>query len=149
MEYKGIFETDLIDRTLEIINEYSGDKKDTLFLNCCTGLLVIPKQQLHNALPTDEISETEWGIDPALIKIETDKSVKKVATHIRNAISHDGFAFYSDDGKNITNVRLTDWKDPYHTSANKSFELALSITAFKKFILRFAKFAKDNRDQFI
>lgn len=149
MKYKGIFETDLIDRTLEIINEYSGDKKDTLFLNCCTGLLVIPKQQLHNALPEDEISEVEWGIDPALIKIETDKSIQKVATHIRNAISHDGFEFYSSDGKHITNVRLTDWKGLPRTNANKTFELNLSITAFKKFILRFAKFAIENKTQFI
>lgn len=148
MEYKGIFETDLIDRTLEIINEYSGDKKDTLFLNCCTGLLVIPKQQLHNALPQDEITEVEWGIDPALIKIETDKSIQKVATHIRNAISHDGFAFYSDDGKQITHVRLRNWKSSNHVDSNKNFELDLTVEAFKKFVLRFARFAIENKGQF-
>ena len=148
MEYKGIFETDLIDRTLEIIQEYKGDKEDTLFLNCCTGLLVIPKQQLHNSLPADEISETEWGIIPHQIKIEKDKSVKKIASHIRNAVSHDGFRFYSADRKHITHVNLKDWSNSDHIDANKNFELSLTIEAFKKFILRFARFAIEHKALF-
>ena len=148
MEYKGIFETELIDRTLEIISEYKGDMEDTLFLNCCTGLLVIPKQQLHNSLPKDEITEAEWGISPLHIKIESNKSVNVVANHIRNAISHDGIKFYSDDGKQITHVRLMDWKNSNHVDSNKNFELELTVEAFKKFILRFARFAIENKEKF-
>lgn len=149
MEYKGIFETTLINRTLEILNDYSGDKEDTLLLNCCTGLLIIPKQMLHDSLPTEDITEKEWGIDSAWISVETDHSIKKTVSHIRNAISHDGFKFGSESGNVISHVQIRDWSSNDHADHKKNFELKITIAAFKKFIMRFARFAIDNKSRFI
>lgn len=149
MKYKGLFETTLIERTLEILNDYSGNKEDTLLLNCCTGLLIIPKQMLHDSLPTEDITENEWGIDSAWISVEKDYSIKRTVSHIRNAISHDGFEFGSESGNNITHVQIRDWPTDDHADDKKNFELKMTIAAFKKFIMRFARFAIDNKSEFI
>lgn len=149
MEYKGIFETTLIDRTLEILHEYTGNMEDTLLLNCCTGLLIIPKQKLHDSLSNEEITETDWGIDKALIKKETNKSIKKTVSHIRNAISHGGFEFGSESGEVITHVLLRDWPSDDHADDKTNFELQISIASFKKFVLKFAEFASDHKSDFI
>ena len=105
MEYKNIFEIEFIQRTQEIVNGYQIPFENTLFINACVGLLIIPQQSLFNHLPTEVVSADKWGIadtDISCIK-EPNKSVKNVARHIRNAIAHDGIRFGSD---NVTEKTL-------------------------------------------
>ena len=106
MEYKNIFEIEFIQRTQEIVNGYQIPFENTLFINACVGLLIIPQQSLFNHLPTEVVSADKWGIadtDISCIK-EPNKSVKNVARHIRNAIAHDGIRFGSDNGKDINGL---------------------------------------------
>ena len=81
MEYKNIFEIEFIQRTQEIVNGYQIPFENTLFINACVGLLIIPQQSLFNHLPTEVVSADKWGIadtDISCIK-EPNKSVKNVA----------------------------------------------------------------------
>ena len=94
MEYKNIFEIEFIQRTQEIVNGYQIPFENTLFINACVGLLIIPQQSLFNHLPTEVVSADKWGIadtDISCIK-EPNKSVKNVARHIRNMMESDSGA---------------------------------------------------------
>ncbi len=47
MEYKYI-EIDFMKRTKKLINDYKGEHRVTLLINCCLGLLVLPKEKHFN-----------------------------------------------------------------------------------------------------
>lgn len=141
MEYKNIFEIEFIQRTQEIVNGYQTPYENTLFVNACVGLLIIPQQSLFDYLPTEIVSTEKWGIaDTNICYIkEPDKSVKNVARHIRNAIAHDGIRFGSDNGKDITHIKVTDWNDESHKT--ETFKAVIEVTKFKMFVWAFAQFA--------
>lgn len=148
MEYKNIFEIEFIQRTQEIVNGYQIPFENTLFINACVGLLIIPQQSLFNHLPTEVVSADKWGIadtDISCIK-EPNKSVKNVARHIRNAIAHDGIRFGSDNGKDITHIKITDWKDERHKT--ETFKAVIEVTKFKTFVWAFAQFALTQQSLF-
>ena len=148
MEYKNIFEIEFIQRTQEIVNGYQIPFENTLFINACVGLLIIPQQSLFNHLPTEVVSADKWGIadtDISCIK-EPNKSVKNVARHIRNAIAHDGIRFGSDNGKDITHIKITDWKDERHKT--ETFMAVIEVTKFKTFVWAFAQFALTQQSLF-
>mgnify|MGYP000133453750 CR=1 FL=1 len=139
MEYKNIFEIEFIQRTQEIVNGYQIPFENTLFINACVGLLIIPQQSLFNHLPTEVVSADKWGIadtDISCIK-EPNKSVKNVARHIRNAIAHDGIRFGSDNGKDITHIKITDWKDERHKT--ETFKAVIEVTKFTPQMRKYAK----------
>ena len=127
MEYKNIFEIEFIQRTQEIVNGYQIPFENTLFINACVGLLIIPQQSLFNHLPTEVVSADKWGIadtDISCIK-EPNKSVKNVARHIRNAIAHDGIRFKTE-----------------------TFKAVIEVTKFKTFVWAFAQFALTQQSLF-
>lgn len=148
MEYKNIFGIEFIQRTQKIVNEYQTPFENTLFVNTCVGLLIIPQQSLFDHLPTEVVSTDKWGIadtDISYIK-ESDKSVKNVARHIRNAIAHDGVRFGSDNGEDITHIKITDWKDKEHKT--ETFKAVIEVTKFKTFVWTFAEFALTQQSLF-
>lgn len=160
MGYKKSFEVKFIERTLEILNQYdtlfkdSEAKKyeDTLFLNACLGLLVVPQQDLFDRLPTEEISTQVCGLAREKIRINKniDKNNKKVtiddysisntARHLRNAVSHNHTVFSSRDGVNITHIELEDF---IKEGEEITFKAKLTITEFGTFVLYIANYAKD------
>jgi hypothetical protein len=138
MEYKDRFEKEILTRTLNIWDNYSGPFEETLFLNLCVGLLIIPKESLYNQLPTEEVSISNWDIDPSWITLEknNDKTVKTTIRHIRNAIAHNGIAFVGQNAV-IACVEIED-KD---ISRQTSFTMRLDISNFKDFVLKVARLA--------
>ena len=66
MEYKNIFEIEFIQRTQEIVNGYQIPFENTLFINACVGLLIIPQQSLFNHLPTEVHEDITAGSDNLL-----------------------------------------------------------------------------------
>ena len=138
MEYKDRFEKEILTRTLNIWDNYSGPFEETLFLNLCVGLLIIPKESLYNQLPTEEVSISNWDIDPSWITCEkkNDKTVKTTIRHIRNAIAHNGIASVGQNGV-ITCIEIED-KD---ISRQTSFTMRLDISNFKDFVLKVARLA--------
>ena len=138
MEYKDRFEKEILTRTLNIWDNYSGPFEETLFLNLCVGLLIIPKESFYNQLPTEEVSISNWDIDPSWIIFEknNDKTLKTTIRHIRNAIAHNGIAFVGQNGV-ITCIEIED-KD---ISRQTSFTMRLDISNFKDFVLKVARLA--------
>src|SRR5688572_6053080 len=87
-------EFDFIKRTQAIIDRYDKlkipeEEKEkekyevTLLLNCLVGLLILPQQHWFEILPSDPITEKEWGIsegDITDIWPEKSKITRKLMT---------------------------------------------------------------------
>lgn len=140
MEYKDLFEKEIISRTLKILQDYSGQYEKTLLLNCCIGLIITPKEALYDKLPMSIIDSEEWGINKSCIKVLRNKSVKNVVRHMRNAISHNGISYSTDNGKEITHISLI---DKYEGEVTFKID-NLEVKDFEKFIKRFANWALEN-----
>lgn len=147
MGYYRQQEFDFIERTKSILEQYDSfqiPKKEryeiTLFLNCLTGLLVLPQQKWNEFLPTDIINEKEWGIKPNHISVikdkklnDEDKSIKNVVKHLRNAISHYKFTAFSNSNEEIKSIKFED----FTPKKEKTFEAEIPVSALRKFIDKF------------
>ena len=76
MSYYLHQEFDFVERTKKIIEQYDNltiPEKDkfevTLLLNCFVGLLILPQQKWYDNLPTEIVSQKEWGIAPEHISL--------------------------------------------------------------------------------
>lgn len=96
-----------IQRTLYLLQQYKelinnshlrGQKivsySRTLFVNCCIGLLFIPRERLKD----DTLFNSpvrEWGIDPAQFNVpgapHKELMANDLIRHLRNALGHDHF----------------------------------------------------------
>lgn len=143
MEYKDPFEKEIITRTLKILDEYTGKYEDTLLLNMCVGLLIIPKESLYTKLPKEDVSEDKWNIDLSCISFEEhkDKSVKTTLRHMRNAIAHNRICFenHNMSGTDITHIRFEDI-----SCGRQTFKAVIEISKFRDFVLKVANFALQN-----
>ena len=156
MEYKNQF--DFITRTKEIIKQYKRGQipkeekyEITLFLNCLVGLLIIPQQKWYRQLPTEIITEKEWGISADDIIIakrytvktakltEQRKTIKNVATHLRNSIAHYSFEVQKGQSGKIGSIKFEDFADNKKTI--KTFEIIMSIDNLRKFTDELTDFA--------
>lgn len=129
-------EITFIERTLSILKQYESTKEQydisyahTLFINCCVGLLMIPKEKVYGKLDDNE-TLTEWGINPAHIELSRDrKSPRQLVRHLRNSIAHDGFDFKVESVSTpIESVTFTD--------DDHNFKATLDFVEFKDFVLR-------------
>lgn len=138
---------DFIIRTRKILKQYdsifpTGKENDyynvTLFFNCCVGLIIIPRQELNQKIPTEIINENEHGISPdniAFIKGDI-KKFNLVVSHIRNSISHNNFQMKGNDNK-IDRILFEDYlpSRPGEEKGQKTFEAEISFEVLKKFAL--------------
>lgn len=140
MSYYKNQEFDFVNRTKAIIEQYDklelskAEKFEvTLLLNCLVGLLILPQQHWFDNLPTDLISQKEWGInekDVSFIKEGEPKNVKNIARHLRNSISHYRFkAFANDESNDISRIKFED----YDPSNKKTFETTISVSSIRQF----------------
>lgn len=141
-EYHG--KKDFLLRSRKLLDDLSiqTDKEWTLFLNLCMGLLVAPQQWGDNdpSLAINGQVDFSWGIDISKIKIgliTTRKgsdplSVENFAYHIRNCFCHNLFVINNVGGV-MDNVLIED----YSRGTLKTFELYLSLTDLKTFVLKY------------
>jgi hypothetical protein len=134
-------EKDFIFRTKMIIKQYddyfedkSGKEKYdvTLFLNALVGLLILPQQFWFDFLHDELVSKKDWGIDPShigFIKRNEKKSVKNVARHLRNSISHYRFKAFANSKKDIHQI---DFEDEFR--GKRTFQATIPIEFLRKFI---------------
>lgn len=129
-------EITFIERTLSILKQYESTKEQydisyahTLFINCCVGLLMIPRQEVYGKLDDNE-TLSEWGINPAHIELSRDrKSPRQLVRHLRNSIAHNGFDFKIESiSTPIESVTFTD--------DDHNFKATLDFVEFKDFVLR-------------
>ena len=137
-------EFDFIERTQKIIEQYNSFQlkeeekfEVTLLLNCFVGLLILPQQAWLNYLPETIISENEWGINPdhvIFVSNNETKSVKNIARHLRNSISHYHFTAFNDINSNIHGVIFTD----QNLRGKENFKANFSIEEIRLFINKFS-----------
>jgi hypothetical protein len=110
MEYKR-FDTDLIERTRDIIRELSDktDKEVTLLINCLYGLVIIPTEKRYNDNLYDEYKKycqdkiMEFGF------IRKNDDSDRLFRSIRNALAHKRIRVENQNGK-IAKIILSDKK---------------------------------------
>lgn len=132
-------EFDFVNRTKAIIEQYEkielskAEKFEvTLLLNCLVGLLILPQQNWFDNLPTDIISQKEWGINDkhiSFIKAGETKNVKDIARHLRNSISHYRFRAFDNKSNEISSIKFED----YDPSNKKSFEATIPVSSLRQF----------------
>lgn len=131
-------EFDFIKRTQEILHDYKGEWNVTLLINCCVGLLIAPREQWYNNLPTEDVNLTDWGIDPRDIQHETKHSVKKVARHLRNSIAHNEFKAFKNYKSEIKTIKFEDYNRQNDRKGAINFSLEISVDHLKKFLYKFS-----------
>jgi hypothetical protein len=137
-------ENDFIIRTQKIIKQYEsiqGNEKFevTLLLNCFVGLLILPQQLWFDILPSEMISEKEWGISSShigFIKEGEKKDLANTARHLRNSISHYKFVVFSNANQEISSVKFLD----YDNGKTKTFEATIPIANLRKFLNIFSDY---------
>jgi hypothetical protein len=107
-------ETDFIQRTLRLVEQYEGVKdifefdeqyNHTLLINCLLGLIVLPKEKVLSHVPTMRLEVMKQ--DCLLLKTEfhpTLKTVRDLITELRNAVAHFNIDFHSINDSGLIDV---------------------------------------------
>lgn len=95
-------------RTLELIENYSGEYDSTLLINSLLGLLIIPKENLFDKIPAESfVFLPKWGVNTKSIKHFNQKrngnlnepTIKDVIHRLRNSIAHFNITPIQSDGQ--------------------------------------------------
>lgn len=133
------FEYDFIERTLMDIERYQGEFEVTALLNSCVGLLVIPKENLFDKLPDEDICQ--YGIDVNKVRVNDNSgcphSLKNVLRHIRNSIAHGNFNQEDTSGGIIRTLRFQDFMKKNGREI-ETFEMKIGVEEFRRFAIRVA-----------
>jgi len=135
-------EFDFVERTKRIIEQYDSltiPEKDkfevTLLLNCLVGLLILPQQNWYDNLPSEIISQKEWGITPehiSFIKRGETKNIKDISRHLRNSVAHYRFKAFDNSSNKISRIKFEDFEQ----SGNKTFEALIPLANLRQFTNR-------------
>ncbi len=88
-------------------------------------------------VPTELISEEEWGIEEShisFIKETETKNVKDIARHIRNSIAHYRFKVFGNSDEKISKIKFED----FNPKNVKTFEATIPLSNFKTFVDKFS-----------
>ena len=127
MDYKQIVR-DFAQRTKILINEYKGDYEVTLLVNCCLGLLVVPKEKDFKKIPVEVIPEkdTLWGLSRESVSVKSKECgyvLREVIKQIRNGICHFDITSIPDENNQIEFLVIKD---------RGGFEAKLSVAQLKE-----------------
>jgi hypothetical protein len=135
-------EFDFVERTKKIIEQYDSltiPEKDkfevTLLLNCLVGLLILPQQNWYDNLPSEIISQKEWGITPehiSFIKRGETKNIKDISRHLRNSVAHYRFKAFDNSSNKISRIKFEDFEQ----SGDKTFEALIPLANLRQFTNR-------------
>ena len=137
MSEYDIFPIDFVNRTRTNLEKYCGKYEVTNLINCCLGLIILPKQNLNN----DELSkyvfdnkDNSFGITKSNIYLEENSKfdLSNVLRHIRNGIAHGRIDQKTQNGE-IVGLRI---HDKQKESANNNFVIEFSIEEFKIFAVK-------------
>lgn len=121
--------------------------EDTLFLNLCVGLLIIPQQAYYDqfqSLQHTFVDKLHWGINA--YNIDTgEKDVFNIIKHIRNSISHKRFKLVSENSSEITHIIVKDKGRDWSTKKIiQTFEAKFPMADFKNFVINITEYALKN-----
>lgn len=152
MKYEESFEKEFISRTLKLLRQYETScgitkYEDTLFLNLCVGLLIIPQQAYYDqfqSLQHTFVDKFHWGINA--YNIDTgEKDIFNIIKHIRNSISHKRFKLVSENSSEITHIIVKDkGRDSSTKKIIQTFEAKFPMADFKNFVINITEYALKN-----
>lgn len=149
MKYDSPFEKEFICRTLKLLKQYetccsTTKYEETLFLNLCVGLLIMPQQTYFDqfkVLEHTNVDKIHWGINAD--NIDTgEKDVFNIIRHIKNSISHKRFELISENSYDITHIKIND--KVHRDDKEFSFAARFPITDFKNFVINITEYALKN-----
>ncbi|WP_147405403.1 HEPN family nuclease [Orbus hercynius] len=122
---------DFIQRTLDILERNKDEKYNvTLLINCCIGLLVVPKEAFFDNIKTMALSQ--FNIDTAHLTAKNkDKNLQSIVRRMRNGITHFHLDFESRDNE-INKITIKDRPSP---DREFDFEITFEIKELKDFLL--------------
>lgn len=140
------FPKDFLERTLSIVENYNGEYEVTNLINCCLGLIIIPKQRLIDTLPDYTFSDNDktFKIDKSNLKLikNRDFSLKNVLRQIRNGLTHARIEQKTLHNR-IIGIRIS---DRYNENSDDNFIIELTTDELKEFSLKLAnKFIEMDR----
>lgn len=114
-----------VNRTRELVKQYmmfvhserdAGRKiisySRTLFVNCCMGLLIIPKTRLKRDDMLFSQQAEKWGIDVSRFEYREKKlKMKDLVTHLRNSLAHNHAEFIFNKKREMESIRFSDYED--------------------------------------
>lgn len=129
-------EKDFIERTKILLEQYDNTEiipsekyEVSLLLNCCVGLLLIPKEESYIKINGLLNLNDDWGIteDDITIDSSNSKSVKNTLRHLRNSVAHGKFKFLEpEEGNQIERIEFED----YNVTIN------IHVDQLKKFLYK-------------
>ncbi len=134
MEYPNGIEIDFIKRTLELINSYSGNNDVTLLINCCLGLLVLPKEKHFKSIPIEEIplKGKLWGLSRKSVNVGCPVcgyQLSDVIRRIRNGVCHFKVKTIPDGSGEINMLEVKDTGE---------FKVTITVEELKEFAVSLA-----------
>ena len=108
--------TDFSQRTKSLVKGYKGKYNVTLLINCCLGLIVLPKEKYFKLIPDEEIPiEGElWGLTRETIQVRCKKcgyNLRHVIRRIRNGICHFRIKSIPNEEGQIAFLDISDGED--------------------------------------
>ncbi len=91
------FERNFMQRTLRILQEYTGPYDATLLLNCLLGLLIVPREALIDQIDREPFTSfNSWGITPSCVRNfgaptrnnPQPQTLRGVVRSLRDAVAH-------------------------------------------------------------
>ena len=133
MEYTKI-EIDFVERTLKLLDEYNGDYEVTILINCCLGLLVLPKEKHFDLIPNEQIplGGELWGLTRDSVTVDCESCgyiLSYVIRRIRNGICHFKVKTLPNSSGEINMLEIKD---------GKKFKVVLTPKKLKEFTKSFA-----------
>ena len=126
MDYKQI-SCDFAERTKTLIENYKGNYEVTLLVNCCLGLIVVPKERYWKNIPNKVIPENGelWGLSRKTVSVKCKERgyvLRDVIRKIRNGICHFKIRSIPNENKQIEFLEISD---------NGGFVAKLSVSQLK------------------
>jgi hypothetical protein len=144
MSEYAIFPIDFINRTRENLEKYSGKYEVTNLINCCLGLIIIPKQKLKDKMPKYVFNneDNSFGITKSNIPYEEKSNfdLSNVLRHIRNGLAH-GRIDQKTHNCEIVGLRI---HDKLNENENENFVIEFSIEEFKNFAVKISDLFRRN-----
>ena len=139
MEYNQI-EFDFISRTKKLLEEYQRQYEVTMLVNCCIGLLVLPKEKHLNSIPDLSFDENKniWGLSKSSISVDCEQcgyKLRDVIRRIRNGICHFNISSIPNESKEIEKLEIKD---------RGRFRVTLTVEQLRELSISIANHILDN-----
>lgn len=137
---------------LETLRSILGQKSDleiyevTQLINSMLGLLVFPEQKYIKQIPETPIEDLErdgWPIPEVEGTYPQVKNLNQLVRYLRNGISHCNLEFLSDDGVEITGIRI--WNKTNGNRGKINWKARLKKDDLERITEKFIQLLEGNR----